>query len=39
MFADENERRSSETKAARESVEAVLDACFLVRNDAKDAAP
>jgi Sulfite exporter TauE/SafE len=31
LFADENERCTSETKAARESVEAVLDACFLVR--------
>ncbi len=31
LFADENERRTSETKAARESVEAVLDARFLVR--------
>jgi hypothetical protein len=31
LFADEGERRTSETKAARESVEAVLGARFLVR--------
>ena len=37
LFAAENERRTSEMKAARESVEAVLGAAYLLRNDARDA--